>query len=216
MYLCFHSRCFDSCSLHQFVWLKTRSTITTRARSRRCPRWSTSGCARACTSDASAPARTPTTAVTSCSRRLWTTRLTNTSWATAGRSRSRSPAHTSVCGISGAASRWARSWTAFPRSTPARNTTMTCSSSASASTASAPRRSTPCQKPSWCAAIATGNMSRRRSRWASSRRRVRASRRNRMAPSSSSSRTRRFSRKPSSATSTSSAGCAITATSTRG
>jgi topoisomerase-4 subunit B len=32
----------------------------------------------------------------------------------------------SACAISAAASPWARSWTAFPRSTPARNTTTTC------------------------------------------------------------------------------------------
>jgi hypothetical protein len=37
-----------------------------------------------------------------------------------------------ACAITGAAFRWARSWIAFPRSTPARNTTTTCSSSASA------------------------------------------------------------------------------------
>ena len=67
------------------------------------------------------------------------------------------------CAISAAASRSARWWTAFPRSTPARNTTTTCSSSASASTASAPRRSTRSRRRSSCAAIATANSPRRRS-----------------------------------------------------
>ncbi len=62
------------------------------------------------------------------------------------------------CAISGAASRWARSWTAFPKSTPARNTTTRCFNSASASTASAPRRSTRCRKTFSSAAIATANI----------------------------------------------------------
>ncbi len=71
-------------SATEFLW-PTKKTFTTRARSRRCPRWSTSGCARACISGASAAATIPTTAATSCSRRSWTMRLMNTSWATAKR-----------------------------------------------------------------------------------------------------------------------------------
>ena len=90
---------FAFCILHfafiiasRKLWLKTKNTFTTRARSRRSPRWNTSACAPACTSAASATARIATTAATSCSRRSWTTPWTNSSWATARRCRSPSKA----------------------------------------------------------------------------------------------------------------------------
>ena len=118
--------------LRSNLWLRPKNTFTTRAKSRRSPRWSTSGCAPACTSGASAMAPITMTAATSCSRKSSITPSTNSSWAHGkevqinDRGQSRHGARFWPRHSAGQSGRLR-----FARSIPARNTTTTFSSSAS-------------------------------------------------------------------------------------
>jgi len=84
------------------------------------------------------------------------------------------------------------------------------------STASVPRRSTPCRKRSWCAAIAMGNLPRPRSRWAKLKKENSGKSKEPDGTFIEFEPDPEIFKEPSFATSTLNAGCAITATSTRG
>ncbi len=171
----------NSCTIvmprYSEVWLTLTSTLTTRAKLKRSRASSTFASALACTLAESATAPITTTAAISCLKRSSTTPSTNTSWATGAKCRSASTAAKFPFAIMAGAFRWAKSSIAFRRSTRAPNTTTTCSSSALASTASAPRRSTRYQNISSSAAIATANFSRRNSNRANSSTKRKARRR---------------------------------------